>query len=70
MHLDSVVNDREPLLIHRSGNNSVVIISLEEYNAIKETGYIASSPTMMQRLQTAEEHMNEGKGVKINIDEL
>jgi antitoxin YefM len=69
-HLDSVVNDREPLLIHRSGNNSVVVISLEEYNAIKETRYIASSPAMMQRLHTAEEHMNEGKGIKINIDEL
>jgi antitoxin YefM len=69
-YLDSVVNDSEPLIIHRSGNNSVVVISLDEYNAIKETEYITSSPAMMQRLQNAEKNMNAGKGVKINIDEL
>ncbi|KAA6311484.1 Antitoxin YefM [termite gut metagenome] len=70
MYLDSVVNDSEPLIVHRSGNNSVVVLSLEEYNAIKETQYIASSPAMMQRLRNAEKHMNEGKGIRINIDEL
>jgi antitoxin YefM len=69
-YFDSVVNDSEPLIVHRSGNNSVVVISLDEYNAIKETEYITSSPLMMQRLHNAEKHMNTGKGIKINIDEL
>lgn len=36
----------------------------------EETEYIASSPLMMKRLRNAENNMNSGKGVKINIDEL
>ena len=39
-YLDSVIDDCEPLIINRSRNNGVVIISLDEYNAIRETGYI------------------------------
>jgi len=69
-YLDTVVNDSEPLIVHRSGNSSVVVISLDEYNAIKETEYLASSPEMMKRLRKAEINMNAGKGIKINIDEL
>jgi antitoxin YefM len=69
-YLDKVIDDSEPLIIHRSDNHSVVVISLDEYNAIKETKYIASSPQMMKRLRNAESNMNSGKGVRINIDEL
>ncbi|MDR0698862.1 MAG: type II toxin-antitoxin system prevent-host-death family antitoxin [Tannerella sp.] len=69
-YLDSVVSDSEPLLVHRPGNHSVVVISLDEYNAIRETAYIASSPAFMERLRSAEARMNAGEGVKINIDEL
>lgn len=35
-YLDGVINDSEPLLVHRAGNESVVVISLEEYNSIKD----------------------------------
>lgn len=69
-YLDSVVSDSEPLIIHRPGNNSIVVISLDEYNAMKETEYIASSSEMMKRLHNAEKDIAEGKGVKINIDKL
>lgn len=43
-YLDGVINDSEPLLVHRAGNESVVVISLDEYNSIKETEYIMKSP--------------------------
>ena len=36
-YLDGVINDSEPLLVHRPGNESVVVMSLDEYNSIKET---------------------------------
>ena len=35
-YLDAVINDSEPLIVHCSRNESVVVISLEEYNSIKE----------------------------------
>ena len=69
-YLDGVVNDCEPLIIHRAANTSVVIISIDEYNAIKETEYLTSSPEMMNRLRKSEESMNAGKGAKIDIDAL
>ncbi|MDR3308904.1 MAG: type II toxin-antitoxin system Phd/YefM family antitoxin [Tannerella sp.] len=69
-YLDTVANDSEPLFVHRKGNNSVVVISLDEYNAGKETEYISSSPEMMKRLKSAEQNMQAGQGVLINIDEL
>ena len=69
-YLDSVINDSEPLIVHRPANTSVVVISLDEYNAIKETEYLISSPEMMKHLRNAENHMKAGKGTKINIADL
>lgn len=70
-YLDSVINDSEPLLVHRSGNESVVVIGLDEYNAIKEeTEYIMRSPEMMRIIRDGEREIAEGKGTPIKIDEL
>ncbi len=69
-YLDSVVNDNEPLLIYRSNNKSVVVISLEEYNAIKETEYIMKSPKMMELLREGDKEVDQGGGTFIEIDDL
>lgn len=69
-YLDGVVNDSEPLLVHRSGSASVVVIPLEEYNSIKETEYIMRSPEMMEIIRSGEKELKEGKGKKVNLDEL
>ena len=69
-YLDGVANDSEPLLVHRSGNASVVIISLDEYNTIKETEYIMKSPAMMEVIRQGEAEIQQGKGKAVNPDEL
>ena len=69
-YLDTVVHNREPLVVNRPYNNSVVIISLEEYNALNETAYITSSPAMLERINSAEQNILNGNGIKINIDDL
>lgn len=69
-YLDGVINDSEPLIVHRSGNESVVIISLEEYNAIKETEYIMKSPIMMDIIRKGDEEINNGGGTSVDIDNL
>lgn len=69
-YLDGVINDSEPLLVHRSGNESVVIVSLDEYNSIKETEYIMRSPAMMDAIRKGREEIKAGKGRKINIADL
>ena len=69
-YLDGVINDSEPLIVHRSRNESVVIISLEEYNAIKETEYIMKSPIMMDIIRKGDEEINNGGGTSVDIDNL
>lgn len=69
-YLDGVINDSEPLLVHRAGNESVVVISLEEYNSIKETEYIMKSPAMMDIIRKGEREIKDGEGKTVNVDEL
>lgn len=40
--LDIVVDDVEELIITRKNQKDLVLISLEEYNALKETHYLLS----------------------------
>lgn len=67
-YLDEVINNCEPLIVNRPGNTSVVVIPLDEYNSIKETEYIMSSPEMVHRINEAEKHMKAEIGIKINSE--
>ena len=58
---DSVYLDNEEVVIHRKGRESVVMISLDEYNSMKETNYLLSSPKNRQRLLSSLKHAREGK---------
>lgn len=69
-YFDAVIADCEPLIVHRSGKESVVVISLDEYNAIKETEYLTSSPAMVERIKQAEKDIAEGKGRKIKPEDV
>ncbi|MDR1089704.1 MAG: type II toxin-antitoxin system prevent-host-death family antitoxin [Prevotella sp.] len=69
-YLDKVINDSEPLIVHRPGNESVVVISLDEYNSIKETEYIKSSPIMLERIKAAENELQAGKGKAIKTADI
>ncbi len=38
-NLDLVVDSDETIIVHRPGDKTVVIISLEKYNSMIKTGY-------------------------------
>jgi len=40
--LDIVVDDVEEIIVTRKNNKDLVLISLDEYNALKETQYLLS----------------------------
>jgi antitoxin YefM len=69
-YLDGVINDSEPLIVHRSGNESVVVISLDEYNSIKETEYIMNSPAMVDIIRKGEQEIKEGKGIEFDLSSI
>lgn len=41
---DSVVNDREEVVITRAGHEPVVIVSLADFESLRETAYLLRSP--------------------------
>ena len=41
---DSVIQNSEEVIVNRKNGENVVIISLDEYNSMKETEYLMSSP--------------------------
>lgn len=60
--LDSVVNDREEVVITRAGHDPVVIISLADFESLRETAYLMRSPKNARRLLDAMERLEGGAG--------
>jgi antitoxin YefM len=51
--LDRVCRDRNPVLLTRRNAPSVVLVSLEDYRSMEETGYLLRSPVNAARLADA-----------------
>lgn len=60
--LDSVVDDREEVVITRAGHEPAVIVSLAEYQSLKETDYLLRNPANARRLLASVERLNHGQG--------
>ena len=60
--LDSVVNDREEVVITRAGHDPVVIVSLADFESLRETAYLMRSPSNARRLLDAMERLEGGQG--------
>ena len=60
--LDAVVNDREEVVITRAGHEPVVMVSLEDYQALKETAYLLRNPANARRLLATIERLEAGGG--------
>nr|WP_239552032.1 type II toxin-antitoxin system prevent-host-death family antitoxin [Brachybacterium muris] len=60
--LDSVINDREEVIVTRAGHEPVVIVSLEDYESMRETAYLMRSPANARRLLDAMERLETGRG--------
>lgn len=60
--LDAVVRDREEIVITRAGHDPVVIVSLDEFESLRETAYLMRSPANARRLLDAMERLEAGGG--------
>jgi antitoxin YefM len=59
--MERVCNDHVPVIITRQNARSVVIMSLEDYNAIEETAYLSRSSANAQRLRESIGQYEQGK---------
>ena len=59
-NLDRVTDDAEVVIVSRSKGKNVVVMDLDEYNAIAETLHIVKNEANRLRLQEAIDEMNNG----------
>lgn len=69
-YIDSVIEDYDTVIITRGGGTGVVLMSLDEYNSIKETEYLMESPETVKRIKAAEKEICEGKGKIISTVDI
>jgi antitoxin YefM len=66
--MDKVCADHAPIIITRNRDQSVVMLSLDDYEALEETAYLTRSPANAKRLLRAIEQLEAGGGTKRDID--
>lgn len=62
--MDRVCNDHEALIITRNGQQSVVMLSLEDFQAMEETAYLLRNPANAKRLISAAAQLSAGQGLE------
>lgn len=60
--MERVCEDHAPVIVTRKTTDSVVIMSLEDFEALEETSYLLRSPKNMRRLIESIVQLEEGKG--------
>jgi antitoxin YefM len=60
--MERVCQDHVPVIVTRKRNDSVVIISLDDFEALEETAYLLRSPRNTRRLVEAIAQLEEGRG--------
>jgi len=66
--MDRVCADHTPVIITRNRDQSVVMLSLEDFDSLEETAYLMRSPANAKRLLEAIHALESGKGVVRDID--
>lgn len=62
--MEKVCEDHAPVILTRSKAQSVVMTSLEDYEALRETAYLLRAPKNAQRLLTSVTELEDGRGPK------
>ena len=60
--ISKVCENHDPVVITKRRDTAVVMISLEDYEALVETSYLLKSPRNARRLLESIHQLEEGKG--------
>ncbi len=67
--MEKVCDDHAPIAITRKGEGSVVMISMEDFQAMEETAYLLRSPKNTRRLIESIAELENGKGLERELCE-
>lgn len=62
--MEKVCNDHAPMIITRKNAEPVIMMSLEDYNAIMETAYLLGNPNNNSRLAESINQLENNEIVK------
>ena len=68
--MQRVCEDHAPVVITRRRDQAVVMMALEDYEALEETAYLLRSPRNATRLRDAVDQLRQGKGTERKLPEL
>jgi antitoxin YefM len=60
--MERVCEDHAPITITRQGEGAVVVMSMDDYQALEETAYLLRSPKNTRRLIESIAELENGKG--------
>jgi antitoxin YefM len=67
--MEKVCRDRDPVIVTRKSSESVVIMSLEDYEALEETAYLLRSPENTRRLMESIAQLENDHGTEKELME-
>jgi antitoxin YefM len=67
--INRVCEDHEAIIITRSGQQAVVMMSLDDFKALEETSYLLRSPKNARRLLESIAGLEAGKGSERKLAE-
>lgn len=67
--MERVCDDHAPIAITRKGEGAVVMMSMEDYQALEETAYLLRSPKNARRLIESIADLETGKGKQRDLSE-
>lgn len=67
--IDRVIDDHEPIIVTKKNDRAVVMIALEDYEAMEETAYLLRSPGNADRLLRSISQLEGGKGIEQKLVE-
>ena len=62
-------NNHEPVIITREDEPAIIMMSLEDYQSIKETAYLLHSPKNAKYLLKSIAELDNGKGIEKELIE-
>jgi len=68
-YFDTAVDSHEPVIVTRKDERNVVILSLEDFNSIRETAYLLSTENNAKHLMNSIENVDKGKTTRRELIE-
>jgi len=62
--MDRVCDDHAPIIVTRKSSRSVVMVSLDDYEALEETAHLLRSPKNARRLLESIAELERGGGTE------